>query len=773
MAIRMTGLNSGLNTDSIVQALMSAQRTKQTKIKNKQTKLEWKQEKWAALNTKLYNFYKGPLSSMRFSKNYRTKAASSSNTTKVTANATVNASTGTYKVKVDSLASTQYVTSGKLKGAATYDDNGALKDYSGKVTENTKLSDIDGFAATGTQIHINSGGKDVYLDVDENTTVKNFLDACTNAGLSATFDEGQQRFFISSLKSGEDNKFTITAGTMSATQKAAMDNFKESVKYNYLSSSDRGAVDSIMADLRAGKKTAADVEASLKEIAKRGADNEALAKANKFYSEKSTYEAGQAFISAVGSVGAKSKDDIKNDLTGAADLDTYYENIRKSLADTSVTKYGETTPSKLDISIPEASSFTGTPAERAEAMAAAIASARDSYVSAEAAKRMSDYSAPDTADASNRSKVQQLAENGITSGDLIAGAHDTTNPSEYTFDSKTVRDADIDSPTSSTGVASTLATFYSELGNGATVNSNNELASLGLANVDGSAVKENDAGNNGMVVIDAKDTKVQFNGATLTSTDTNISVAGLELNLLGETDEEITITVTNDVSAIYDTVKEFLTEYNSILKELNTNYNAASSKDYDVLTDDQKDAMSDTEVEKWEAKIKDSLLRRDSTLGNLVSSMRNNMMGAFVGSDGKRYSLATLGIVTSGDYAEGGLLHIKGDEDDEEYSEENNVLMSMLQEDPDKVMEILTHFSSALYDDLQKKMSRSALSSALTFYNDKEMSSQLSDYKKEVSKWETKLNDMEDRYYSQFTAMESALAKLQSQQSALSQYLGM
>ena len=43
MAVRLSGLNSGMDTDSIVQALMSAQRYKQTKIKAKQTKLEWKQ----------------------------------------------------------------------------------------------------------------------------------------------------------------------------------------------------------------------------------------------------------------------------------------------------------------------------------------------------------------------------------------------------------------------------------------------------------------------------------------------------------------------------------------------------------------------------------------------------------------------------------------------------------------------------------------------------------------------------------------------------------
>ena len=52
------------------------------------------------------------------------------------------------------------------------------------------------------------------------------------------------------------------------------------------------------------------------------------------------------------------------------------------------------------------------------------------------------------------------------------------------------------------------------------------------------------------------------------------------------------------------------------------------------------------------------------------------------------------------------------------------------------------------------------------------MASQLSDYKKEISNWESKLSDMEEKYYSQFSAMETALAKLQSQQNTLSSYLG-
>ena len=52
------------------------------------------------------------------------------------------------------------------------------------------------------------------------------------------------------------------------------------------------------------------------------------------------------------------------------------------------------------------------------------------------------------------------------------------------------------------------------------------------------------------------------------------------------------------------------------------------------------------------------------------------------------------------------------------------------------------------------------------------MASLLSDYKKDISTWQDKLNEIEDRYYKQFTAMEKALANLQSQQNSLANLLG-
>ena len=143
------------------------------------------------------------------------------------------------------------------------------------------------------------------------------------------------------------------------------------------------------------------------------------------------------------------------------------------------------------------------------------------------------------------------------------------------------------------------------------------LKLLGMDDIDGSAVKES-ADGTGMVVIEAADSIVQVNGATLTSSNTTLDVNGLSLNLVSASDREVKVTVSNDSTAVYDAIKDFVEQYNSALSEMNKYYYADSSRGYDPLTDDQKEAMSDEEVEKWETKIKDSLLRRDSTLSGIL-----------------------------------------------------------------------------------------------------------------------------------------------------------
>ena len=73
MAMRMTGMYSGMDTESIIQELVSAKRTKVDDVKKKQTKLEWKQDDWKDLNTKLKNLQSKYISNMRFASSYMKK----------------------------------------------------------------------------------------------------------------------------------------------------------------------------------------------------------------------------------------------------------------------------------------------------------------------------------------------------------------------------------------------------------------------------------------------------------------------------------------------------------------------------------------------------------------------------------------------------------------------------------------------------------------------------------------------------------------------------
>lgn len=307
-----------------------------------------------------------------------------------------------------------------------------------------------------------------------------------------------------------------------------------------------------------------------------------------------------------------------------------------------------------------------------------------------------------------------------------------------------------------------------------TISDSTGLKALGLDTIDAELAKtgRNASDTSTMAVVAASDSEVVLNGAYITSSNNKITQNGLTIDLKGTTvaGEEINITVGNDTDAVYTKIKEFVTSYNELMTEMYKKYSAASAKGYDMLTDEQREAMSDEEEELWDNKIKDSLLRRDDTLNTLMSSFRTAMQKT-VEVDGKSYSMASYGIVT-GVYTEHGLLHINGDTDDKLYADKEDGLKKALNEDPETVSKVFSEIMSGFYNDMSKQMSATSISSALTFYNDKQIQSQVDEYQKQIDDWAVRLEDMEDRYYKQFSTMEQSLTSLQQQQSQLAGLLG-
>lgn len=291
--------------------------------------------------------------------------------------------------------------------------------------------------------------------------------------------------------------------------------------------------------------------------------------------------------------------------------------------------------------------------------------------------------------------------------------------------------------------------------------------------------------------IDGRDAVIALNGVKYTNTTNDFAINGLNISVNGVTDDvadpdstdlsslndstAITINTATDSQGIYDTVKDFLTEYNNIINEITKLYNADSAGSYEPLTDDEKDKMSDTEIEKWETKIKDSLLRRDSSLSSVMNAMMTSMSQP-IEINGKSYSLSNFGIQTLGflNAAENeqNAYHIDGDEDDENTSGNDDKLMAAITSDPDTVIEFMKQLSTNLYKSIDDQMQSNDLRSRYKIYNDKEMDKQYTNLTKTIKEWESKVSDKEDYYYKQFSNMETALAKLQSQTSSISSMLG-
>lgn len=496
MAMRLTGLMSGMDTDSVIQELVSARKTKVDDAVKAQTKLEWKQDAWKALNTRLKNLQNKYIGNMRFSSAFMKKTTKVSNSSAVSVITGENAVNGVQELQVNKLAKTAYLT-----GAEVSKTDGT------KATALTKISEL-GAIAENAKITLEIGGETKNIEVNQDTTISDVLTELKNLGLNASFDENNQRLFVSAKESGAENDFTL----------------------------------------------------------------------------------------------------------------------------------------------------------------------------------------------------------------------------------------------SGTGYA---------------------LTALGLS------VK-----NNGANKIDGQDAEITLNGATFTSNTNVFAINGLTFTALSTTaaGEAVTVTTQDDTDGIYDMVKDFLKEYNAIINEMDKLYNADSARGYEPLTDEEKEAMSESEIEKYEERIKGALLRRDSNLYSISSALKNTMASG-IEVNGEMMYLSDFGINTLGYFNaadnEKNAYHIDGDPDNENTSGNADKLKSMISSDPDTVVSFFTQLSKNLYEEMSNQSkSVDGYRSFGSFYDDKKMKEDYSDYTTKIAELEEKLADYEDKWYAKFAAMETALAKMQSNTSAVTALLG-
>lgn len=264
--------------------------------------------------------------------------------------------------------------------------------------------------------------------------------------------------------------------------------------------------------------------------------------------------------------------------------------------------------------------------------------------------------------------------------------------------------------------------------------------------------------------------KLELNGVTFESDTNKFTINGSTYQINAESSEEIQISTSDDTSGVYNMIKEFLTQYNDAMKAMSEAYNAEATK-YEPLTDEEKEVLSDKQIEDWEKKVKDAVLRKDSSLNDIMNSLKEAMFTS-VEIDGEQYSLSSFGISTLGYFAsdenERYTYHIDGDKDDEHTAGNTDKLAAAIAENPDKVAEFFSKLCQNVYGKLDAKMKSTEFSSAYKVYDDKKMKTEYDDYNKKIEELEKKLQEAEDRYYKKFSAMETMLSSINSKTDAIS-----
>lgn len=847
MAIRITGMYSGLDTESIISELVSAQSVKKNSLVKAQTKLSWKQDAWKALNTKIFDFYTNVLSDMRYEGSYMKKTTKISNPNAISVVTGADAVDGVRTVKVDQLAKGGYLTGGNLttpKGVMF--TGGASLDQINK-----QWGDSLGLTGSGSINVVGANGVSVKIDVNGSTTIDDFVKKIQSTGLNASYDQENQRINISSKGTGGQCNFNLVAndenglkalatlGLLTASDLGSAENKKWAA---YSDSTDpRGYTQAFFDAVDAEVKKRADAlkaqnDKLTEANGKLGEDNQKL-----FDDMDDTDYIGSGFRAKYGmdlsdleglystlmSARADYDDKVKN---GASQTDI---DNAKAAADAAQTAYDDLMQKAVDYINDECyGPLVDKKDEDGNTVYEQKKDADGNLVYEQAKNDDGSLKYEQKKDADGNLMFE--ADGTTPIYDLDKPVYDTTKPVYDTTKPVKVREggglkdqweeqnkagsvdpalqAKVDSLNKWNSALTSIEKNRTAIdaNNAQMVKNAESIEADGTAKPqlkdavrtefenkvkaaleadkilqDWNKLQANpddpdvaaDSLARKMVgsKVDAQDAIIQINGAKYTSMTNNFSINGLKLTAQEVTDKEVTLTTSTDTEGVYNMIKNFLTEYNKLINEMDGAYNAESSKGYDPLTSEEKEALSDSEVEEWEKKIKDSLLRRDATLSSVSFAMVSAMMqGATV--NGKTMYLSDFGINTLGYFKaaenEKHAYHIDGDPDDSSVKANEDKLKAMIASDPEAVTGFFSKLATSMYDTLTEKMASTTLSSAFTVYNDKQMKEEYDSYKDKITAQEEKLNKMMDKWYKKFSAMEVAMSKLESRSSSLTSLFG-
>lgn len=299
-------------------------------------------------------------------------------------------------------------------------------------------------------------------------------------------------------------------------------------------------------------------------------------------------------------------------------------------------------------------------------------------------------------------------------------------------------------------------------------------------------------------VTNGKDAIFSFNGSpSMNNNNNNFSIFNIDIQLKSTNiGSPININVGTNVEGIAEKIKSFVTKYNELVDQVSKPLNQEVYRDFMPLTDEQKEAMNEKDIEKWEEKAKSGLLRNNEVLSRTLQKVRQSLYESVsIGTDDSIH-LTEVGI-TTGSYQDRGKLVIDEDKLKDAIVKDPQRVLDMFFKIPTTGLEGDAKFNETglvqrLYDDLVSGMKETIRHSGpgedSTLFRDVQgnmlmdfvtkhsnisvIGKDLTSLNSRIAREEELLIRKEDRYWARFTAMEKALAKMNEQSSWLMSQLG-
>ena len=823
----ISGLASGLDTESMIEGLVESYKQKITGLQQDRTKVQWQQEAYQSVSDKLVEFYRNYMSfaysstTNLFSSSFFNNAA-----TVVTGGKFADAVTATGKssseIILNSVAqlaqAARYTTSG---GQALLNNSGITEANNRITVSSEAIGDTVNVSKLEGSITLKYGDKDLTIDLGE-------------LELFGANDDGTGNISASKLQAAIEEKLSSQVVSVGQNTYFGDDLVKVSVSDNgTISFSDkRNAGNKVevtnvsgkLADALAAKPGEGDSGIKLKGM--NAADAYTVTDTPEYLSGKTitfnldgkskTLTIGEGLADMDGVVADLQKQ--LNDNFGAGKINLNWDDSAKTLSfniasgstlsvtsevgeamglgDVGLTSYLNTGKTLGDLLGAGMGGLTGKEMQTTKAITEVKASDGSiTYQDADGNKVDKDgYFLDENGD---KKMFYELTINGKSVGNF-------TEDDALDKVMNTINNSDAGVKVQFSQITNQFVFTAKETGEGGRV----EIAdgTLGAA-LFGAVDPDNANSLNNASYVAGQDAifQVEVNGKTmnLARSSNSVEIDGMTLNfketfnvgtgvgdkvitsdnitneVFDANGEAVTFKAETDADTIVDAVKKMVEDYNEIMnsvKDLYTTRPAQTStgNSYEPLTDEEADGMTETEIKNYEEKAKQGILYMDSDLSSLYNSLRS----VLTGNSGL---LKSIGLST--EYSSGKTT-LKLDE---------TALRQAIAEDPEAVKDafVSSKDNGAATDGLMAQMNKVVnnyagtsgatkgilIEKAGSKYSptaalDNTMLDKMNDIDDEIEKWQDKLSDKVDYYTNKFTQLEMLINQMNSQSSALSGLMG-